>query len=106
MISNGFVQSRIKQWKMELWGSSSVYDTNSSMKTALMKTIKMKDLCELKKSLPSPDYHHDISYELGIKDKDEIMERKVRTKQNTNIRHSSNDTWNEILKNHSIKNNK
>jgi len=64
-----------------------------------MKTIKMKDMAELKKSLPSPDYHHDMSYEIGMKD--EIREtRKVRTKQATGVRHSSNDTWNEILKNH------
>jgi len=98
MIANSFVLSRSKQWKQELWGDSHVLselNTNTNIKKVLMKTIRMKDISELKKSLPSPDYHHETNAVISLKD--EIKGAKIRTKQTTSIVHTSNDTWNNIL---------
>ena len=105
MIANSFVLSRSKQWKQELWGDSNVLselNTNTNLKKVMMKTIRMKDLSELKKSLPCADYDDDTNAVIQLKD--ECKGAKIRTKQATSKINTSNDIWDNILINQNCSN--
>jgi serine/threonine protein kinase len=97
MMANSFVKNRMKLWEAELWGTGEKESTGE-MKKMLMKTITMKELSELKKSLPSPDYCHNMSI-------DTCQNEKIRTKKSgggSTVRHS-NDAWDHIILNNNPK---